>query len=63
VEAVHAKHHQVVDVDLRSYFDTIDHEMLMQLVGRRVGDIPPRANNNETLHFDEYSLGARKEMA
>jgi len=39
VEAVHAKHHQVVDVDLRSYFDTIDHELLLQLVERRVGDI------------------------
>lgn len=29
---------QVVDVDLKSYFDTIDHSLLMQLVARRVGD-------------------------
>ena len=28
----------VVDVDLRSYFDTIDHDMLMELVRGRVGD-------------------------
>ena len=29
----------MVDVDLKSYFDTIDHELLMQLVERRVGDM------------------------
>ena len=29
----------VVDVDLRAYFDTIDHDLLMKLVERRVGDI------------------------
>jgi RNA-directed DNA polymerase len=29
----------VVDVDLKSYFDTIDHELLMPLVERRVGDV------------------------
>lgn len=29
----------VVDVDLKSYFDTIDHDLLMDLVGRRVGDV------------------------
>lgn len=29
----------IVDVDLKSYFDTIDHEMLIRLVERRVGDI------------------------
>jgi retron-type reverse transcriptase len=29
----------VVDVDLRSYFDTIDHDLLMKLVERRVGDV------------------------
>ena len=29
---------QVVDVDLQSYFDTIDHALLMRLVERRVGD-------------------------
>jgi RNA-directed DNA polymerase len=28
----------VVDVDLKSYFDTIDHDLLMEFVGRRVGD-------------------------
>jgi RNA-directed DNA polymerase len=29
---------QVIDLDLRSYFDTIDHELLMKLVERRVRD-------------------------
>ena len=29
----------MVDVDLKSYFDTIDHELLMRLVERRVGDV------------------------
>ena len=29
----------VVDVDLRSYFDTISHELLLKLVERRVGDV------------------------
>jgi len=28
----------VVDVDLKTYFDTIDHERLLELVERRVGD-------------------------
>jgi RNA-directed DNA polymerase len=28
----------VVDVDLKSYFDTINHDLLMRLVERRVGD-------------------------
>src|SRR5579872_6525609 len=38
-EKTQAGYPQVVDVDLKSYFDTIDHELLMQLVGRRVGDV------------------------
>ncbi len=29
----------VVDVDLKSYFDTIDHDLLMEFVSRRVGDV------------------------
>jgi group II intron reverse transcriptase/maturase len=29
----------VVDVDLKSYFDTIDHDLLMRMVERRVGDV------------------------
>jgi RNA-directed DNA polymerase len=29
----------VVDVDLKSYFDTISHELLLELVGRRVADV------------------------
>lgn len=28
----------IVDVDLKSYFDTIDHQVLMRLVERRIGD-------------------------
>lgn len=38
-ERTQAGYTHVVDVDLKSYFDTIDHELLMQLVGRRVGDV------------------------
>jgi retron-type reverse transcriptase len=30
----------VVDVDLKSYCDTIPHELLLKLVERRVGDVP-----------------------
>ncbi len=33
-----AGYEHVVDVDLKAYFDTIDHEILMRLVERRVGD-------------------------
>ena len=29
----------VVDVDLRSYFDTISHELLLELVEHQVGDV------------------------
>jgi len=29
---------EVIDLDLKSYFDTIDHDMLMRLVRRRVSD-------------------------
>ena len=29
----------VVDVDLQAYFDTIDHALLLELVGKRVGDV------------------------
>ncbi|MFN7926171.1 MAG: group II intron reverse transcriptase/maturase [Bryobacteraceae bacterium] len=29
----------VVDVDLKSYFDTIDHDLLIEMVERRVGDV------------------------
>jgi len=29
---------QVIDLDLKSYFDTIDHDLLMKLVERRVSD-------------------------
>jgi RNA-directed DNA polymerase len=38
-EKTQAGYTHVVDVDLKSYFDTIDHALLMQLVGRRVGDV------------------------
>jgi retron-type reverse transcriptase len=29
----------LVDVDLKHYFDTILHELLLELVGRHVGDV------------------------
>jgi RNA-directed DNA polymerase len=38
-EKVRAGYTAVVDVDLRSYFDVIDHQVLLKLVMRRVGDI------------------------
>gem|GEM_PF-70222 len=38
LESINEGYHQVVDVDLKSYFDTIDHLLLMGLVERRVGD-------------------------
>ena len=39
VQSVNEGYSFVVDVDLKSYFDTISHELLMRLVERRVGDI------------------------
>jgi RNA-directed DNA polymerase len=39
VQSVNEGYSFVVDVDLKSYFDTISHELLMQLVERRVGDV------------------------
>lgn len=36
---VQAGYRHVVDVDLKSYFDTIDHDLLMKLVERRIGDV------------------------
>jgi RNA-directed DNA polymerase len=39
VDGVRRGYVHVVDVDLASYFDTIAHETLMQLVERRVGDV------------------------
>jgi group II intron reverse transcriptase/maturase len=39
VRSVNAGYSHVVDVDLKSYFDTIDHGLLVKLVERRVGDI------------------------
>ena len=38
-EKTQAGYTHVVEVDLKSYFDTISHERLLQLVGRRVGDV------------------------
>lgn len=38
LQSLNAGYTQVVDVDLKSYFDTIDHDLLMKLVDRRVGD-------------------------
>jgi group II intron reverse transcriptase/maturase len=39
VQSVNEGYSFVVDVDLKSYFDTISHELLMRLVERRVGDV------------------------
>lgn len=39
VQSVNEGYSFVVDVDLKSYFDTISHELLLEFVGRRVGDI------------------------
>jgi retron-type reverse transcriptase len=39
VHGVNEGYSFVVDVDLKSYFDTISHELLLQLVQRRVGDV------------------------
>ena len=39
VQSVNEGYSFVVDVDLKSYFDTISHELLLKLVGRRVGDV------------------------
>lgn len=38
VQSVNEGYSFVVDVDLKSYFDTISHELLLELVKRRVGD-------------------------
>jgi len=38
VQSVKEGYTQVVDVDLKAYFDTMDHEILLKLVKRRVGD-------------------------
>jgi len=37
-EKTQAGYTHVVDVDLKSYFDTISHELLLELVERRVGE-------------------------
>ena len=39
VQSINEGYLFVVDVDLKSYFDTISHELLLELVERRVGDI------------------------
>ena len=39
VANINAGYTNVVDVDLQSYFDTINHQLLMKLVERRVGDL------------------------
>lgn len=37
-ERIEAGHHWVVEVDIRSYFDTVDQQLLLKLVARRVSD-------------------------
>lgn len=39
VQSLNQDYSFVVDVDLKSYFDTIDHDLLMPMVERRVGDV------------------------
>jgi RNA-directed DNA polymerase len=39
VQSINDGYSFVVDVDLKSYFDTISHELLIELVERRVGDV------------------------
>jgi retron-type reverse transcriptase len=39
VQSVNEGYSLVVDVDLKSYFDTISHELLLKLVERRIGDV------------------------
>src|SRR5450631_4059919 len=39
VQSVSDGYSSVVDVDLKSYFDTISHELPLELVERRVGDV------------------------
>jgi group II intron reverse transcriptase/maturase len=39
VQSVNDAYLFVVDVDLKSYFDTISHELLLSLVERRIGDV------------------------
>jgi len=39
VQSVNEGCYFAVDVDLKSYFDTISHELLLKLVERRVGDV------------------------
>lgn len=39
VQSINEGYSFVVDVDLKSYFDTISHELLIGLVERRVGDL------------------------
>jgi RNA-directed DNA polymerase len=39
VQSINDGYSFVVDVDLKSYFDTISHELLLELVERRVGDV------------------------
>lgn len=38
-QSLNAGYGHVVDVDLKSYFDTIDHGLLIKLVEQRVGDV------------------------
>jgi len=36
--AIWDRQHWVVEVDIRSYFDSVDHELLLKLIARRVSD-------------------------
>jgi len=37
-QGINTGHHWVVEVDIRGFFDNVDHELLLKLVARRVSD-------------------------
>jgi group II intron reverse transcriptase/maturase len=58
VANVNAGLRHVVDVDLASYFDSIDHALLMRLVERRIGDVRVMRLIRAWLTADVWEDGA-----